>query len=304
MPTLPRGKTAGDVESGQVTPEEAGRIRASVTAKEQGPTSRQQTELFGDWRQARDQLGSPFEVERIPLSKLFAMRRDPMLAFGLSFIKTPHMRAKWFINAKDREGPNAQIAAHLDHDLRQIYPSFVQAFCNSLDFGFQAIVKRFQIRTPATTYIERSEAGEETELPVWDEGNVDPIAWKPFVALPPGYVNPVWGGQGQFEGIEFSAENAVAPAGITALNTDKGFKIDLYHALWVTNEREQNFGNVFGFPRLGYAYRYWWSYWFRWAIADRAFERKADPSVKVLHPEGNSWMRTLVRLPPTVSTPC
>ena len=63
-------------------------------------------------------------------------------------------------------------------------------------------------------------------------------------------------------------------------------QIDLYHALWVTNERDQNFGSIYGYPRLGYAYRYWWTYWFRWAIADRAFERKADPSVLVYHPEG------------------
>ena len=47
------------------------------------------------------------------------------------------------------------------------------------------------------------------------------------------------------------------------------------------------FGNIFGYPRLGYAYPYWWSYWFRWAIADRAFERKGDPAILVRHPEGD-----------------
>ena len=53
---------------GVVTPEEATRVRASVTKKEQAPSSRVQS-LFGNWKDVSDQLGSPFEVERIPLSK-------------------------------------------------------------------------------------------------------------------------------------------------------------------------------------------------------------------------------------------
>jgi hypothetical protein len=83
---------------------------------------------------------------------------------------------------------------------------------------------------------------------------------------------------------------ALVPAqtvgGSGGTNKEQTYKIDLAHSLWVTNEKEQNFGSIFGYPRLGYAYSYWWSYWFRWAIADRAFERKADPSVIVYHPDG------------------
>lgn len=82
-----------------------------------------------------------------------------------------------------------------------------------------------------------------------------------------------------------------SPGGVVGTSSGAGkartYKIDVYHALWSTNEREQNFGSLFGYPRLGYAYRYWWSYWFRWAIADRAFEKKADPSIIVRHPEGD-----------------
>ena len=89
-------------------------------------------------------MGRRFEVEKIPISKLRAMRRDPMLAFGLAFTKTPHVRAKWFIDAKSKNGPNAQIAAHCDHDLRRIFGSFVLQYMNSLDFGFQVIAKRYE----------------------------------------------------------------------------------------------------------------------------------------------------------------
>jgi SPP1 gp7 family putative phage head morphogenesis protein len=268
------------VPNAQLDPQEVSKIQASAAGREQAPGTRTQASIFSNWREAANRLGSPFEVEKIPISKLRDMRRDPMLGFGLSFIKTPHVRAKWFIDAKSNDGPNAQIAAHLDHDLRKIYADFVLQFCNSLDFGFQAIAKRYELRTPAAFYIETDpETGEEQELPVWSEGAVQPIAWKPFVALQPEYVEPVWKGE-EFNGVKFLAGTDSAGSG------GREITIDVYHTLWVTNERAQNFNSIWGYPRLGYAYRYWWSYWFRWAIADRAFERKADPSVKVYHPEG------------------
>ena len=275
----------GPVVPGDITPQEAAAIRSSVAGREQAPSQQQQA-IFANWRQAADQLGSPFEVEHIPLSRLRAMRRDPMLAFGLSFIKTPHVRAKWSIDARDTNGPNPQIAAHLDYDLRRIYASFVFQWCNALDLGFQPLAKRFELGIPAGTFIQTDQnSGTETEQPIWSQGGIQPIRWKPFVALQPEACEPIWDGQGQFNGIDFDpAQQAYTPANTSGI-TD-AYTIDLYHALWVTNEREQNFGSIYGYPRLGYAYRYWWSYWFRWAIADRAFERKADPSVLVYHPEG------------------
>lgn len=282
-------KKAGSVENGAISPEEAAQIRASVASKEQAPSVQAQTQLFGGWRQAADTLGSPFEVERIPLSKLHAMRRDPMLAFGLSFIKTPHVRAKWHIDARGQEGPNAQIAAHLDHDLRLIYGEFVSGYLNSLDYGWQAMAKRFvEQENIAGTFIETNpDTGEQEEKPIWSEGNINPIGWKPFITLPPDIVEPQWAGQGEFNGIQYSTEGNRPIAGVSSISekTDK-LTIDLYHSLWVTNERESNFGRLWGYPRLGYAYRYWWSYWFLWTIRDRAFERKIDPSIKVFHPEG------------------
>jgi len=275
----------GAVVPGDITPQEAAAIRASAAGKEIAPSQQQQA-VFANWRQAADQLGNPFEVEHIPLSRLRAMRRDPMLAFGLSFIKTPHIRAKWVINAKDKDGPNPQIAAHLDFDLRRIYASFVFQWTNSLDFGFQPIAKRFELGIPAGTYIETdAKTGAETEKPIWAQGGIQPIRWKPFVAMQPEACEPVWGGDGSFNGIDFDpSQQGYTPPTTSGITT--AYTIDLYHSLWITNEREHNFGSIYGYPRLGYAYRYWWSYWFRWAIADRAFERKADPSVLVYHPEG------------------
>lgn len=288
--------------SGDLALEEAAQIRAGMTKKEQAPSSRVQS-VFSNWREIADQLGDPYERERIPLSKLRQMRRDPMLAFGLSFTKTPHVRAKWYINAVSNSGPNLQVANHLDHDLRRIYASLILQIMNSLDFGFQAITKRFEFRIPSGTYVDvNPDTGEQEEKPIWSEGGIEPIAWKPFVGLRPEGVEPIWDkSTGEFFGMEYSPTGAnnsggggaaggsgasQTSGGAGGTNKEETFKIDLAHSLWATNEKDANFGSVFGYPALGYAYSYWWSYWFRWAIADRAFERKADPSVIVYHPEG------------------
>lgn len=280
----------GNAPTADVTPQEAAAIRSSVGGAEQGPTQQQQAS-YVNWRQVADQLGDPFTVEHIPISKLRAMRRDPTIGFGLSFIKTPHIRARWYIDAKDTNGPNAQIAAHLDHDLRRILSSVILQWCNALDFGFQGIAKRFEFGIPAGTYVAQNPDGSMSEQPIWSQGNVQPIRWKPFVAMPPEAIEPNWAPDGSFNGINYDGTQIQGslPGGTGATQSSTApeqFDIDLYHSLWVTNERDQNFGSVFGYPRLGYAYRYWWSYWFRWAIADRAFEKKADPTIIIRHPQG------------------
>jgi hypothetical protein len=280
----------GNIPVGDMNEAEAASIRASVQRKEMAPSSQQQT--FVDWRKLANQLGQPFEVERIPISKLRAMNRDPMLAFGMAFMETPHARAEWGIDAQDSNGPNHQVAGNVDWALRRIWTSYVQQFFLSLRYGSVALAKRFEERVPAGTYIDVDpNSGERTELPLWSEGGIAPIVWKPFVALPPETVEPIWNSDGEFDGIDYSPpEGSGAPGGAGATSNGKdGYKIPLSHALWITNEKENSFGNMYGYPRLGYAYRYWWSYWFRWAIADRAFERKGDPSIIVRHPDGDVY---------------
>jgi len=283
-PTRNNGRR-GNVPVGDVTPEELSAIQASITGKEQAPSTRQQAGANVNWARVRDQLGDPFDVERIPLSRLRLMRRDPMLAFGLSFIRTPFARAKWFIDAKDNNGPNAEVAANVDWALRRIYASYVFQFMRILDFGFSGMAKRYEARQPSGTFITTDDSGNQTESPLWSQGNVQPIMWKPFVALAPEVIEPIFTGSGDFNGILYNQQNAPAAIGAVQQGDQATFKIDVYHALWATHEKESNDGNIFGYPRLGYAFRYWWSYWFRWAIADRAFEKKSDPGLVVRHPD-------------------
>lgn len=272
--------TNGSAPQGEITPEEAASIRAIVTSRDTAPSSREQSGNV-DWKRVQNQLGQPFNTTRIPLNKLEMMRRDPIIGFGLSFIKTPHARAKFHVNAKSTRGPNARISAHLDHDIRRIWASTIFAKGNALDFGFQAMVKRWELGRPGGTYLETDpETGEQTEQPIWDEGNIDPLRWKPFIALPPATVEPLWNGQGEFNGIKYTPPST--GAGETA--KERNYKVEF--SLWATNEKTSVFGSMYGYPRIAYAYPYWWSYWFRWSLADRAFEKRADPSTLVRHPEG------------------
>lgn len=273
---------------GQITPQEISRIDASVRGLEQAPSSRQQLGAFANWKQVQDQLGQPFNNERIPLNKLKLMRRDPMIGFGFHFTKTPLVRAPWFMKCED-----PQIAAFMDGALRPIMPSLIIQCLQKLDFGFQAIAKRYSYEVPDSTYIDPNTGAE---VPAWDSqpGNILPVALKPFVALPPEGSFPIFDDtSGEFAGINYKPPaGGGAPAGTGSKKKGAGgsegeVEIDLYHSLWVTNEKESVFGNIYGYPRLGYVYPYWWSYWYRWAIADRAFERKGDPQTLVRHPEGN-----------------
>ena len=275
------------LKDGQVTPEELARVQASILSQEQAPSSRQQLGNFANWKQIQDQLGQPFNNERVPLNKLKLMRRDPMIAFGLHFTKTPIVRAPWFVKSSD-----VQLAAFIDGALRPIMPSLMIQILQKLEFGFQAIAKRFTLAMPDSTYIDPA-SGQEINAWEVQPGNVQPVVLKPFVALPPEGVNPIFDEKtGEFGGIMYKPpQGGGAPAGTKAKSSGKGgsegeVEIDIMHSLWVTNEKDSVFGNIFGYPRLGYAYPYWWSYWFRWAIGDRAFERKGDPATLVRYPEG------------------
>lgn len=239
--------------------------------RDRAPTTREQSSKFVDWSTLGRQLGQPFDNTSIPMSKLEQMRRDPMIAFGLMFCKVPLVRAQWFVKCAD-----PAKAAFLDAELRKVWGRFVLSMTNDFDYGHSPVVKRFQLDKPQTTYIDKSE-GAPRELKAWDN-DVDAIVWKPFVPLNPRECEPAFNTKGEFNGIWIRKPNK------TLKSSDEVPDIPLEYALWSTNEKDSVFGSLYGYPRTGYAYRFWWSYWYRWALADRAFERYADPAIKVYHP--------------------
>lgn len=227
-----------------------------------------------------NQLLSKFDVQRIPISRLRLMRRDPMIAFALFFIQAQLLRARWSIKC-----PDAQVAAFIDNALREIWPSLVMNYMNKLTFGWQAAVKRFALTNPDWTYID-SNNPNATETPVWDNGTIQAVTWKPFVPLPPEGAEPNWDDNGDFNGIKYNPGLVQTSGG----SPPKGDPIDydVLHSLWFTNERESAHGSLWGYPRIGYAYRFWWSFWFNWGLADRHFEKDADPPTIVRYPPGRT----------------
>lgn len=227
-----------------------------------------------------NQLLSKFDVQRIPISRLRLMRRDPMIAFALFFIQAQLLRARWSIKC-----PDAQVAAFVDNALREIWPSLVMTYMNKLTFGYQAAVKRFALTNPDWTYID-SQNPNATETPVWDNGSIQAVTWKPFVPLPPEGAEPIWDDNGDFNGINYNPGLVQVSGG----SPPKGDPIeyDVLRSLWFTNEAQSVHGSLWGYPRIGYAYRFWWSFWFNWGLADRHFEKDADPPTIVRYPPGRT----------------
>jgi hypothetical protein len=261
------------------TPE--GKIRKMTEAqtnrafgKTYGPSARERTEDFELLRKFGDSAIGAWDWTRIPLTKIYQMRSDPMIQFGLLFIKVPLIRAPWFIECED-----PQIAAFVDGALREIWTSFVYQYTNCYDFGYAPLIKEYKFSQPDWTFID-ADHPEEPKQPAWDEGNVDAIVWNTFTQIAPEHAEVQWTEKGEFDGFKWTSPGK--PIG--TFSDDGSVHVPVTHALWATNNKEKVWGSLFGESMLVPVYRYWWSYWFRWALADRAFEKNVDPSIIVYYP--------------------
>ncbi len=265
-------------DAAELSSDEVAQLTKSIEGNEQAPSSRAQTWSYQFFLQNLQQLGSPYDVTHIPISVLEQMQRDPMIAFGLYFLHVPIMRAKWHIECE-----RADIAEFIDRNLRRILGRYITQRKQAMYFGFAPIIKRFQKEIPNWTFVDPSKSDKPRK--VWNNGPVEAITWKPFQVLPsdPTVVEPRFDGSGAFNGMKWQGgANMWFP---NVEEKDKGPKtIDIYHSLWITNEKDSSQGSLWGYPHIGYAYRAWWSYWHRWAYYDRFFERKADPPYVVYYP--------------------
>jgi SPP1 gp7 family putative phage head morphogenesis protein len=99
----------------------------------------------------------------------------------------------------------------------------------------------------------------------------------------------MWDDDGQMIGFKFSNMpiphfDLISAASAYGYLVIPGHIINSDYAVWVINEKQLGFGNVFGSARTDRAYRYWWSYWARWNWADRSYENLADPAKYVYYP--------------------
>lgn len=210
-----------------------------------------------------------FDPTRITIHQMEMMRKDTMIQLGLQFKKAPLVNAPWHIECAD-----PQIAAAIDQALRPVYSTLLLRMMNSLDYGFQPIVKRFKLGDwTGMTY----EDGKGNEKKLWTTSNVKPLVLDEFRCVPVQGAMPKFQANGTtFDGFQNPTVNVGA--------TDEGLDIPAEYALWVTNMKAEQHEDWFGYPMTGFGLRYWWSYWFRWLLADRHMEQDADPPLVVGYP--------------------
>ena len=290
---MPDPEIPTSIEEGQIDPKLAEKLEKSIKSREQAPTMAEQSPDAETWKRFRDTLGQPFDSERVTLAQLRQIRKDPMVAFGLHYRKVPLTQADWHINARDKDGPNAQVAAFLDAALRPIMARLILQRTLAFDFGFCGIVKRFKQANPGGVYTDPREENEENRVkPIWDEGSILPIIPKVPVVLKAERVTPVFDDRtGEFNGMEYET-----PPGQT--NRSSGFRasrknetikeIDVFHSYWGTHNKDDEEGSIFGYPLIAHARDYWWAYRFLFMMSNRAYERVAIPPLLAYHPPGNT----------------
>jgi hypothetical protein len=284
-------------------PAEIEKLRRELIV-DQAPSARSRTEVFRPGRFVQ-RYGRPYSSRRLPISTLEEMRTDALLRFAQLISLVPIFTGKWKI-----ECTSARKAQFIDHALRQIIGRLYLQCFESWNFGFQALVKEFGLTNPDWVFLDKDADGGPRMAPVWDGGpEVPALIWQPFVPLSPRAVAPVWTAGGAFNGIAL-AQNGVGyglpmvpfaqddlidvlpelMASFSNPDDDQRKKIDVDHALWVTNERDANWGSIWGRSRLGPAFKYWWSYEMTLGILNRSVERKGDPTIVVSYPQGHSMV--------------
>lgn len=255
-------------------------------ARSLGPSVRQQTqaEILNMVLVQRELGGNPFSVKRLPFSIMRDMSADPTIAFALYYIETPLINATFSF-----ESPDAQLAAAVDEAFRPINSDFKTKSINRLRMGYQPMAKRWGLGQLGGSYRDRNSDNPDEDKPIWDSKNIEPLVFKTPLALPPENCLPSWDEYGNFNGFMYSYVPIPNPMMLGVAQTYgpqviAGSPIPREYAMWLVNERSQNYGSLYGQPRLRRAYRYWWSFWFRWALADRSYENKADPAKLIYYP--------------------
>lgn len=213
-----------------------------------------------------------FDPERITMKQKRMMRRDPQIALGMHVRLAMLVNAPWHMECED-----PQIAAFAEGALQEIYSRLVPQIFLATNWGYQPIVKRFRRGNPAWTY---EDPDDKDTKPVWPDTGIAAVLWDTFRTVPPEGAEVIVGADKRsYAGFK---HNLITKPDGTELTVPPS------HSLWVTYGFDDNFGDWYGYPLTGHAFRYWWSYWYQWLLADRHMEQDADPPVKASYPPGSS----------------
>jgi hypothetical protein len=229
-----------------------------------------------------------FAVERIGMQPIQSLSTSTGTYIGEGFAmhntKVPMMRAPWAIDCAD-----PQIAAAVDEALRPVNSRLQAQITNKLAWGYQPMCKRFKLGELRSFYRDARSADPEHDIPTWTSTTIKPLMWERPYVLAPEHCMPRWNDRGEFIGFYYSVVPIPNPVqmGVAALygyTVVPGYEIPAEFAMWPVNEQDESMGSLFGSPRMKRAYRYYWSYWYRWALADRLFENASDPCKIVYYP--------------------
>lgn len=174
---------------------------------------------------------------------------------------------------------NAQVAAFADNIIRPIYGRLTLVILRMLWAGYSPAAKNFETVNPNWTYLPGI---DEDPLPVWDQGSVQALVYKPVTPLRPEVCRPVWDASGNFNGIGY--DGRYGGPGYFTLNGQRTPDVDAAHAVWAVHDQDSESGSPWGFARVAYCAPIFHMYRYIWTLLGRAFENNADPGPVVRYP--------------------
>jgi hypothetical protein len=267
-------------------------MRRAALAADQGPTDEQQATRW-PFGALMEELGDPQDPTNVTFPFLRRMRRDHIVSMGLHFIAMPIVKAPWYYEADD-----ARAAAMADNILRPIYGDLILTILRFLWAGYSPAAKNYDVVSPTWSYNDI----DGNSKPVWDNGNIGAVIYKPVTQLRPENALPVYN-NGKFNGITY--DGRYGGIGYFLVSGQRKPSIDLLHSVWAVHDKANEDGSPFGFPRIAHCAPIFHMYRYIWTLLGRAFENNADPGPVMRYPreeantldgEGNSISTVQVAL--------
>lgn len=219
------------------------------------------SQLFGRSEisgQIKEILGT-FNPRAIGVSERILMRLDPDVAFSLALQRAPIINMSWTVESNDDE-----IKTFVEQQLRRHYRRLAKAATLSMIYGFQVIEKVWQAG-PVTLRMQGKDGTSTTKkLPMaWTLRRSKAIDPRTITLIADPFADE-WVGVRQSRNF---GDGRMVFAG-----RDRAM-------LW-SFRSEEVWGKLTGYALIDQAYEPWWWKTAMNLIANRYFERRADPSVK------------------------